>query len=68
MGAIFAQDRWEIADAVTATVGGRFSYIGFLDDANHFDPSVSLEIKRDDAHDPHRGSVAAARWRRAATC
>ncbi|MET0553436.1 MAG: TonB-dependent receptor [Vicinamibacteria bacterium] len=48
VGALFAQDRWNLADAVTATVGTRFSYIGFLDDAHHLDPSLTIEIKRDD--------------------
>lgn len=48
VGAVFAQDRWEIADAVTATVGTRLSYIGFLDDPLHLDPSASIEVKRDD--------------------
>jgi hypothetical protein len=48
VGAIFAQDRWQLGETVTANVGTRFSYIGFLDDAHHVDPSASLEIKRDD--------------------
>lgn len=48
VGAVFAQDRWEVAEAVTATVGSRFSYIGFLDDPLHLDPSASIEVKRDD--------------------
>lgn len=48
VGAVFAQDRWQMGDTVTANVGTRFSYIGFLDDAHHVDPSASLEIKRDD--------------------
>jgi hypothetical protein len=48
VGAVFAQDRWEIADAVTASVGSRLSYIGFLDDPLHLDPTGSIEVKRDD--------------------
>jgi outer membrane receptor protein involved in Fe transport len=48
VGAVFGQDRWEVADAVTATVGARFSYIGFLDDAHHLDPSLRIDVKRDD--------------------
>jgi hypothetical protein len=47
VGALFAQDRWNIADTVTATAGARFSYIGFLDDAHHLDPSITIEVKRD---------------------
>ncbi len=45
VGTLSVEDRWEIAEGVTAGVGGRFSYIGFLGDTNHFDPSASLEIK-----------------------
>jgi outer membrane receptor protein involved in Fe transport len=48
VGAVFAQDRWEVADSVTATVGSRFSYIGFLEAAHHVDPSAALEFRRDD--------------------
>jgi hypothetical protein len=57
VGAVFGQDRWELADAVTATVGARFSYIGFLDDAHHLDPSVTIDVKRDD-HTRLSGSFA----------
>jgi outer membrane receptor protein involved in Fe transport len=48
VGAAFAQDRWQIADSVTASVGTRFSYIGFLDDPLHLDPSGSIEVTRDE--------------------
>jgi hypothetical protein len=48
VGAVFAQDRWEVAEAVTATVGTRLAYIGFLDDPLHLDPSASVDVKRDD--------------------
>jgi outer membrane receptor for ferrienterochelin and colicin len=51
-------DRWEIVDGVTATVGGRFSYIGFLGDTNHFDPSATLEVQGDD-DTTFRGAVHA---------
>jgi hypothetical protein len=57
VGALFAQDRWNVADAVTATVGARFSYIGFLDAAHHLDPSLTIEVKRDD-HTRLSGSYA----------
>jgi TonB dependent receptor/Carboxypeptidase regulatory-like domain len=56
VGAVFAQDRWNVADAVTATLGARFSYIGFLDDAHHLDPSLTIEVKRDD-HTRLSGSI-----------
>jgi len=45
VGTVSVEDRWQIADGVTASVGGRFSYVGFLGDTNHFDPSASLEIQ-----------------------
>ena len=45
VGNLSVEDRWEITDGVTAGVGGRFSYIGFLGDTNHFDPSATLEIE-----------------------
>ncbi|HET9316738.1 MAG TPA: TonB-dependent receptor [Vicinamibacteria bacterium] len=57
VGAVFAQDRWQVGETVTASVGTRFSYIGFLDDAHHVDPSASIEVKRDD-HTRLMASVA----------
>lgn len=57
VGALFAQDRWSVADAVTATMGARVSYIGFLDDAHHLDPSLTIEARRDD-HTRLSGSFA----------
>ena len=45
VGTLSVEDRWEIAEGVTAAVGGRFSYVGFLGDTNHFDPSAALEIQ-----------------------
>ena len=48
VGAAFLQDEWQVADSVTATFGGRFSYIGFLRSSNHFDPIASLALRRDD--------------------
>ena len=58
VGTLSVEDRWEIADGVTAAVGGRFSYIGFLGDTNHFDPSATLEIQGDE-RTTFRGSVYA---------
>ena len=48
VGTLSVDDRWEITEGVTAGVGGRFSYVGFLGDTNHFDPSASLEIQGPD--------------------
>jgi hypothetical protein len=58
VGTLSVEDRWQLADGVTAAVGGRFSYVGFLGDTNHFDPSASLEIRGDD-RTTFRGSVYA---------
>jgi hypothetical protein len=48
VGAVSLQDRWSIDDKVTATLGGRLSYVGFLRDTNEFVPSAGLEVRRDD--------------------
>lgn len=46
VGALFIEDRWTINDNVTATFGGRHSYIGFVTgDRNHVDPMLAFEIK-----------------------
>lgn len=45
VGAIFVQDRWSPNDDVTATVGGRFSHVGFLQRANYIDPTLALELR-----------------------
>jgi hypothetical protein len=45
VGAIFVQDRWEASEELIATVGGRFSHIGFLERANSIDPMVSVELR-----------------------
>jgi hypothetical protein len=48
VGAAFLTDQWQIANSVTTRVGGRFTYIGFLRDPNHFDPLASVEILGED--------------------
>ena len=48
VGAAFVSDQWRIAERVNTRVGGRFSYIGFLRDPNHFDPVASVEFLGDD--------------------
>jgi len=47
VGAAFLTDQWQVTDKLTATGGGRFSYIGFLRDSNQFDPMATLEFRRD---------------------
>jgi hypothetical protein len=56
-GAAFAEDRWRVDDRITATFGAQYSYIGFLNDRNHVDPSASVEFRG--THGSRvRGSVA----------
>jgi hypothetical protein len=43
-GSLFAQDTWRISPRVTATAGGRYTYIGFLPDAHHGDAIVAIEL------------------------
>lgn len=45
VGAIFVEDRWSPSDDLTATVGARFSHVGFLEHPNSIDPSVAFELK-----------------------
>jgi hypothetical protein len=47
VGAVSIRDRWQATDQVAATFGGRFSYIGFLREANPIDPSLELEFTPD---------------------
>jgi hypothetical protein len=47
VGAVSFQDRWQIDDRVAATVGGRFSYAGFLERSNQTDRMFGLEFRRD---------------------
>jgi hypothetical protein len=47
VGALLLQDEVRLGDRLSATVGARFSRLGFVEDANHFDPSLALEWKRD---------------------
>jgi hypothetical protein len=47
VGAIFVQDRWT-AGKLTATFGGRYSFIGYLADPNHVDPSAAVEWRQKD--------------------
>ncbi len=44
-GAVFAKDRWQISDRLTTTVGGRYTYVGFLSDSHHADAVVQIELE-----------------------
>jgi hypothetical protein len=48
VGAVSFQDRWQASDRVTATLGGRYSYAGFLQRSNHFDRMFAVEFKSDE--------------------
>ena len=45
VGAMFVRSRINVSSNVTASVGGRYSYFGFLSDPNHLDTMVALEFK-----------------------
>jgi hypothetical protein len=44
-GAAFLEDKWSVSQAVTATLGARYSYIGFVNERNHIDPRASIEVQ-----------------------
>ncbi len=58
VGALFLEDRWEMDERIVASFGARLAHIGFLAQANHVDPALSLEIRRD-ARTRIRGGVSA---------
>ena len=45
VGAMFVRSRLRLADHVTASLGARYSYLGFLADANHVDPMIAVEMQ-----------------------
>ena len=47
LGAAFVRDRWRISDNVTATTGFRYTYLGFLEDANHADALIRVDVQGD---------------------
>jgi hypothetical protein len=57
VGAAFFKDRFPLGRRGFATVGARYTYLGFLDDRNHVDTVIALEL-RDDSNAWLRGSVA----------
>jgi len=42
---MFVRSRIKVADNVTASLGGRYSYFGFLADPNHLDTMLAVEFK-----------------------
>ncbi len=57
VGAAFVRDRFAVGRRAFATVGARYAYLGFLDDRNHVDTMVAVEL-RADSNAWLRGSVA----------
>ena len=58
VGGVALEDRWTIGESVTATLGGRFSYVGFMSAPNYFDPSATVAYAYSD-RTAFRGSYAA---------
>src|SRR5262249_46354838 len=56
VAAVFVQARWQRDARLSATLGGRFTHIGFVGDSNHLDPLLTLEY-RHDAQTSLRGSI-----------
>jgi len=48
VGALFIEDRAAFGERMSATAGLRQTYVGFVQDSNHLDPSLGLEFKTDD--------------------
>ena len=44
-GAMFLRSRLRLSEKVTASLGTRYSYVGFLEDANHLDAMLALEVE-----------------------
>ena len=53
IGAVFLNDTISLSDSLRASVGARYTYLGFLGDSNRFDPAVALEYEVDDATRVH---------------
>jgi len=45
VGAMFVRTRLKLAEHLTASLGTRYSYFGFLEDANHLDPMLAIEMQ-----------------------
>ena len=48
VGALSFLDRWQATDRITATLGGRYSYTGFLQESNHLDRMFAVEFRSDE--------------------
>jgi len=45
VGAMFVRTRLKLAEHLTASLGARYSYFGFLEDTNHLDPMLAIEMQ-----------------------
>lgn len=45
VGVLFAEERWQVTQRVWISAGGRYSYIGFIEDSNHVDPAGIVEFE-----------------------
>jgi hypothetical protein len=45
VGAMFVRTRLKLAEHLTASLGTRYSYFGFLEDTNHLDPMLAIELE-----------------------
>jgi hypothetical protein len=48
VGTLFIEDRAAFGRNMSATAGLRQTYVGFVQDSNHLDPALGLELKSDD--------------------
>lgn len=48
VGAVSLEDRWQVVDGITTTIGGRFTYIGFLERSHTLDPRAAVAIRPDE--------------------
>jgi hypothetical protein len=56
LGALFVRDTWSVDENLTASLGARYSYVGFVRDHNYVDPYASVSL-RSGRHTVLRGSV-----------
>jgi hypothetical protein len=57
VGVLFAEERWQMTRQLWVSAGGRYSYIGFLTNPNHLDPTAVVEFE---AHPATRIRATAA--------
>ncbi len=49
IGAVFLNDTIDLSDSVRASLGARYTYLGFVKDSNRIDPAVAIEFDVDAA-------------------